>query len=677
MLICGSWCYNNYKINFLTSRLPHYTHNRGARVIAGVDMDYGFVKVAAAVPELKVAGCGFNTGKIIEMIREAEAASVQLMVFPELSLTAYTCGDLFQQHLLLQEALAGLSQAVESTRSLKILVMVGLPLFVDNQLFNCAAVLQNGEILGIVPKTYIPSYKEFYEERWFASGNNARSTSVELFEKEIPFGTDLLFEARGQYNVCFGIEICEDLWAPIPPSSYQAIAGATILFNLSASNEIIGKYEYRRELVSQQSGKCVAGYVYTSSGVDESTTDVVYGGHALIAENGGLLSESERFLREGHMIVSEIDVQRLLNDRIKNTSFMEGIPVRSYRKIGFKLGAMQVGLLTRHIDPHPFVPSDEAARDSRCKEIFAIQTAGLAKRMAHTGIKNAVVGISGGLDSTLALIVTAKTFDMLGIPRENITAVTMPGFGTTDTTYENALQLIKSFKAELREINIKQACMQHFEDIGHDPSIHDVTYENVQARERTQILMDIANKQSGLVIGTGDLSELALGWCTYNGDHMSMYSVNCSIPKTLVRYLVRWAADHVTEKSTAEVLQRILDTPITPELLPPDEKGEIQQKTEDIIGPYELHDFFLYHTLRYGAPPVKLLFLAQKAFSRDYDAETIKGWLKVFYRRFFSQQFKRSCLPDGPKVGTISLSPRGDWRMPSDATAELWLKELQ
>ena len=649
----------------------------GTRVITGEDMDYGFVKVAAAVPELKVAGCGFNTGKIIEMIREAEAADVQLMVFPELSLTAYTCGDLFQQQLLLQEALNGLSQAIESTRSLKILVMVGLPLFVDNQLFNCAAVLQNGEILGIVPKTYIPGYKEFYEERWFASGNNARSTSVELFEKEIPFGTDLLFEASGQYNVCFGIEICEDLWAPIPPSSYQAIAGATILFNLSASNEIIGKYEYRRELISQQSGKCVAGYVYTSCGVDESTTDVVYGGHALIAENGGLLSESERFLRERHMIVSEIDVQRLLNDRIKNTSFMEGIPARSYRKIGFKLGAMQTGSLTRHVDPHPFVPSDEAARDIRCKEIFAIQTAGLAKRMAHTGIRNAVVGISGGLDSTLALIVTAKTFDMLGIPRENITAVTMPGFGTTDTTYENALQLIKSFKAEFREINIKQACIQHFEDIGHDPSIHDVTYENVQARERTQILMDIANKQSGLVIGTGDLSELALGWCTYNGDHMSMYSVNCSIPKTLVKYLVRWAADHVTEKVTAEVLQRILDTPITPELLPPDEKGGIQQKTEELIGPYELHDFFLYHTLRYGATPLKLLFLAQKAFSRDYGPETIKDWLKVFYKRFFSQQFKRSCLPDGPKVGTISLSPRGDWRMPSDATAELWLKELE
>lgn len=639
-------------------------------------MDYGFVKVAAAVPELKVAGCGFNTNKIIDTIKEAEEVGVQLAVFPELSLTAYTCGDLFQQQLLLQEALTGLSLVADSTRFLNILAIVGLPILVDNQLFNCAAVLQNGEILGIVPKTYIPGYKEFYEERWFASGNNAKSTSIELSGKEIPFGTDLLFEAQGQYNVCFGIEICEDLWAPVPPSSYQAIAGATILFNLSASNEIIGKYEYRRELVRQQSGKCVAGYVYTSSGVDESTTDVVYGGHALIAENGGLLCESERFLRKGHMIINEIDVQRLLNDRVKNTSFMEGIPARSYRKVGFKLSAVQTETLTRHIDPHPFVPSDEMVRDIRCKEIFAIQTAGLAKRMTHTGMKNAVVGISGGLDSTLALIVMAKTFDMLGIPRENITAVTMPGFGTTDTTYENALQLIKSFKAELREINIKQACMRHFEDIGHDPSIHDVTYENVQARERTQILMDIANKQNGLVIGTGDLSELALGWCTYNGDHMSMYSVNCSIPKTLVKYLVRWAADNVAEKAAAEVLLRILDTPITPELLPPDEKGNIQQKTEDIIGPYELHDFFLYHTLRYGAQPLKVLFLAKLAYEGSYDATTIKAWLKVFYRRFFSQQFKRSCLPDGPKVGTISLSPRGDWRMPSDATAELWLREL-
>ncbi|MEN6316952.1 MAG: NAD(+) synthase [Clostridiaceae bacterium] len=640
-------------------------------------MDYGFIKVAAAVPELKIADCIFNAEKIVEMLKEAEESGVQIVVFPELSLTAYTCGDLFQQQLLLQEAINGLRKVAESTRSFNVLAIVGMPLLVDNQLFNCAAVVQEGRILGIVPKTYIPGYKEFYEERWFASGNHAKISEAELFGERIPFGTDLLFEAKSQYNICFGVEICEDLWAPIPPSSYQAIAGAALIFNLSASNEIIGKYEYRRELVFQQSGKCIAGYIYTSSGVDESTTDVVYGGHALIAENGGLLKESERFLRKGHMVMSEIDVQKLQNDRIKDTSFMEGILTRSFRKISFNLNEMQNELLTRHIEPQPFVPSNGNVRDVRCKEIFSIQTAGLARRMAHTGMKKAIVGISGGLDSTLALIVTAKTFDILDIPRENIIAVTMPGFGTTDTTYGNAVQLIRSIKAEFREINIKQACLQHFEDIGHDSSIHDVTYENVQARERMQIMMDIANKQSALVIGTGDLSELALGWCTYNGDHMSMYSVNCSIPKTLIKYLVRWAADNMTEKAAAEVLLRILDTPITPELLPPDKMGKIQQKTEDIIGPYELHDFFLYHTLRYGASPAKVLFLAEQAFKGSYDLNTIKSWLKIFYKRFFQQQFKRSCLPDGPKVGTISLSPRGDWRMPSDASAQMWLKELE
>lgn len=639
--------------------------------------DYGFVRAAAAVPRLKVADCGFNAAEIIEMIKEAESGGAQIVVFPELSLTAYSCGDLFQQELLLAGALDGMRKVLESTAQLDIAAIVGLPLRLDNQLFNCAAVIQNGEILGIVPKTFIPGYKEFYEERWFTSGKNAVTALAELFGQQIPFGTDLLFEANGRYPVCFSVEICEDLWVPVPPSSYQAVSGATIIFNLSASNEIIGKYEYRRELVRQQSGKCVAGYIYTSSGIDESTTDIVYGGHALIAENGSLLCESQRFLRKGHIIFSEIDVQRLLNDRSKNTSFMEGDSDRRCRRISFKLAGTGDGTLIRRTDPYPFVPSDNAARDKRCEEIFAIQTAGLAKRLEHTGIKSAAVGISGGLDSTLALIVTARTFDMLEIPRENIIAATMPGFGTTDVTYENALQLIKAMKTGFREIDIKEACLKHFEDIGHDSSIHDVTYENVQARERTQILMDIANKYKGLVIGTGDLSELALGWSTYNGDHMSMYSVNCGIPKTLVKYLVRWAADNVTEKASAEVLRRILDTPITPELLPPDENGKIQQKTEDIIGPYELHDFFLYHTVRYGAPPAKVLFLAEQAFRGRHGAVYIKAWLKVFYKRFFSQQFKRSCLPDGPKVGTISLSPRGDWRMPSDASAELWLGELE
>jgi NAD+ synthase (glutamine-hydrolysing) len=640
-------------------------------------MDHGFIRVAAAVPELKVAGCGYNTGKIIDMIKEATKAGVQVIVFPELSLTAYTCADLFQQRLLLKGALEGLKRAAESTKRLGIAAIVGLPVFADNQLFNCAAVIQDGRVLGIVPKTYIPGYGEFYEERWFASGKDVKSSSLDLWGSQVPFGTDLLFEAKGKSNVCFGVEICEDLWAPIPPSSYQAVAGAVMIFNLSASNELIGKHEYRRELIRQQSGKCIAGYIYASSGVNESTTDLVFGGYAMIAENGGVLEESERFLRSGHITMTEIDVQKLENDRIRNTSYMSGDDSRSFRRIPFGLYDRKTDELKRRVDPHPFVPSNEAERDIRCKEIFSIQTAGLGKRLSHTGVKNAVIGISGGLDSTLALIVTAKTFDLLGIPRKNITAITMPGFGTTDATYNNSLQLIKSFGAEAREINIKESCLQHFKDIGHDADIHDVTYENVQARERTQILMDIANKQGGIVVGTGDLSELALGWCTYNGDHMSMYSVNCGIPKTLVKYLVKWAKDNVADEETAQVLQRILDTPITPELLPPDTSGKIQQKTEDIVGPYELHDFFLYHALRYGAEPSKVLFLAKQAFKGVYDDETINKWLVKFYKRFFSQQFKRSCLPDGPKVGTISLSPRGDWRMPSDASAEEWLKEIE
>jgi len=668
-------------------------------------MKYGFVKVAAAVPELKVAACSYNTEKIAGMIRDAENAGAEIVVFPELSITAYTCGDLLQQDKLLRAAVDGLGRLAAATKGLKITAIAGLPLMVDNQLFNCAAVLQNGEILGIVPKTYIPGYSEFYEERWFAPGRNAHSDSVELFGKKVPFGTDLLFVSCNSgtvtqdstQQVCFGIEICEDLWNPVPPSAYLATAGASVIFNLSASNELIGKAEYRKELVKSQSARCISGYVYVSSGVNESTTDVVFGGHALIAENGTVLCESERFLRRGHMLISEIDVQRLQNYRIKNTSFMDGVDGRSFRKIPFRLfdeaadtansdyadkkcadaiAELRAFRLTRYIDPYPFVPSDKKERDRRCSEILAIQTAGLAKRLEHTGARKAVIGISGGLDSTLALIVTAKTFDLLNIPRENILAITMPGFGTTDTTYENAVQLIRSFGAEFREINIKKACLQHFEDIGHDPAVHDITYENVQARERTQILMDLANKLNGIVVGTGDLSELALGWCTYNGDHMAMYSVNCGVPKTLIRHLVQWAADSMADRTTAEVLRRILDTPISPELLPPDDQGKIKQKTEDVVGPYELHDFFLYHMIRCGASPRKVLFLAEHAFEGKYDVQTIRSWLRIFIKRFFSQQFKRSCLPDGPKVGTISLSPRGDWRMPSDASADNWLNEL-
>ncbi|HEY8349116.1 MAG TPA: NAD(+) synthase [Clostridiales bacterium] len=639
-------------------------------------MKHGFVRVAAAVPELKVGACSYNTGKISEMIREAENAGVEIIVFPELSITAYTCADLFQQDRLLRSALDGLEKIARLTGDMKIVVIAGLPLLLDNQLFDCAAVIQGGEILGVIPKTYIPGYSEFYEERWFASARNAQSDHIELLGRKVPFGTDLLFVSQDSGAACFGVEICEDLWIPVPPSSYLAAAGAAVIFNLSASNEVIGKTEYRRDLVRMQSGRCIAGYVYASSGVHESTTDVVFGGHALIAENGGVLCESERFRRDSHMIMTELDIQRLMNNRIKNTSYMDGVSRQSFRKIPFTLYRNDDLKLTRHVDPHPFIPADKQGRDERCREIFAIQTAGLAKRLEHTGIEKAVIGISGGLDSTLAMMVTAKAFDMLRLPRKNILAITMPGFGTTDITHDNAVRLINSLGAEFREINIVKACMQHFEDIGHDPSIHDVTYENVQARERTQILMDVANKINGLVIGTGDLSELALGWCTYNGDHMSMYAVNCGIPKTLVRHLVRYVAESTDDTAVSDVLLKILDTPVTPELLPPDKNGEIRQKTEDIIGPYELHDFFIYHMLRYGASPAKILYLAEHAFEGRYDTHTILTWLKVFIRRFFSQQFKRSCLPDGPKVGTISLSPRGDWRMPSDVSAEEWLREL-
>ncbi|HHW47925.1 MAG TPA: NAD(+) synthase [Clostridiaceae bacterium] len=643
-------------------------------------MSFGFVRVAAAVPRIKVADCEYNAANIINIIRKAEAKGIQIIVFPELSITAYTCGDLFHQEALLKGAEAQLSNILESTKDTSLFAVLGMPVYSDNQLFNCGVAIQGGKILGVVPKTYLPGYNEFYEERWFATGQKASSDTVFLCGQQVPFGSDLLFEADPDSRVCLGIEICEDLWAPISPSSYQAVSGATVLLNLSASNDIVGKCIYRRELARNQSAKCIAAYIYSSSGIDESTTDVVFGGHALICENGEIIAESERFIRDEQLIYTEIDVERLVNDRFKNTVFMEGPERKKFRKIVFKLNELkdvESGNIARYINPHPFVPSDESVRNERCREIFAIQTAGLAKRLEHTGTKHAVIGISGGLDSTLALLVTAKTFDLLDFSRKNIIAITMPGFGTTDETYKNAHKLMESLNVSIREINIKEACLQHFRDIGHDVDVHDVTYENVQARERTQILMDVANKVGGLVIGTGDLSEMALGWSTYNGDHMSMYSVNCGIPKTLVRYLVKWAVDNVADKSTAEVLRRILETPITPELLPPGKGGKINQKTEEIIGPYELHDFFLYHMVRYGAPPKKILFLASYAFRDKYSKDTIKKWLKVFYKRFFSQQFKRSCIPDGPKVGTISLSPRGDWRMPSDAESRLWIRELE
>ncbi|MDP4092093.1 MAG: NAD(+) synthase [Bacillota bacterium] len=640
-------------------------------------MSYGFVRAAAAVPSLKVGDLSYNADAIKKLIKQAAEKGAQFIIFPELCITSYTCADLFQQQILLKGAETHLQDIMEATQSCDTVVIAGLPVYSAGQLYNCAVVLQSGNILGVVPKTYIPGYGEFYEQRWFASGLDNKDDSVNICGKNVPFGVDLVFQDEKDDRICFGIEICEDLWVPIPPSSRQALSGAVLLFNLSASNEIIGKYEYRRELVRQQSAKCFAGYIYTSSGINESTTDIVFGGHAIISEYGNILEESERFRNDDQLIIGDIDIERLISDRIKNTSFMEPEKGTAFRKIKFRIKELVVSDFYRNVDAHPFVPSNPDSRDKRCSEIFAIQTSGLGKRFNHTHSKYAVIGISGGLDSTLALLVTAKAFDRLGLPRENIIAVTMPGFGTTDETYKNAVTLIKTTGASLREINIKDACMQHFKDIGHDPRIHDVTYENVQARERTQILMDLANKMGGLVIGTGDLSELAMGWCTYNGDHMSMYAVNCSVPKTLVKYLVQWAADNMVDEETKKVLYKILNTPISPELLPPDSNGDINQKTEDIIGPYELHDFFLYNAVRNCYEPGKILFLAMKAFEGNYDKAEIKKWLNVFYKRFFSQQFKRSCIPDGPKVGSVSLSPRGDWRMPSDAEAALWLEDIE
>jgi NAD+ synthase (glutamine-hydrolysing) len=632
---------------------------------------YGYVRVAAAVPEMKVADCVFNTGKILEIMAEAAEKQCYITVFPELCITGYTCGDLFRQSILIDSALNSLHELSKASCKWDNVFIVGLPLLIKNRLYNCAAVIQKGQIKGIVPKACIPNNNEFYEKRWFREGGDLDTDYVSIFGEDIPCGLDLIFEDGEYSQLCFAIEICEDLWIPIPPSSKKALDGASIICNLSASNEIIGKHEYREMLVKSQSGRCIAGYLYSSSGVGESTTDLVFGGHAIIAENGIVLAQSERFRMESQLIVSEIDIQKLIHDRMNKSTFM---PSGSNNRI-VKLNPCRQNIetLNREIEKHPFVPSNPKTCDERCAEIFRIQVSGLVKRLKHTGTKKAVIGVSGGLDSTLALLVVARAFDLLQLPRKDIIAVTMPGFGTTEQTYRNAVNLIKAIGADYHEINIEAACMQHFRDIGHDPENHDITYENVQARERTQILMDLANKENGLVIGTGDLSELALGWCTYNGDHMSMYSVNCGVPKTLVKHLVRWAAENTDDSAVAEVLRCVIDTPVTPELLPSG-NGEIVQKTEDIIGPYELHDFFIYHMLRYGAEPEKILFLAKNAFCGEYDEEKISDTMKIFYKRFFSQQFKRSCVPDGPKVGTISLSPRGDWRMPSDASAQIWLK---
>lgn len=633
-------------------------------------MKNGFIKVAALTPKVKVADPKYNKERICELIDIAQQSGVKVMVFPELCITGYTCSDLFYQELLLEEARKALIEIAEYTEKVEGIVFVGLPLEYNAKLYNVAAAISGGQILGLVPKVHIPNYNEFYECRHFAKGME-EPMPVRLDDDHVvPMGTHILFGCRQMPGLKIGVEICEDLWTPNPPSIEHAMAGATLIVNLSASDETTGKDTYRRNLVSGQSARLICGYVYASAGDGESTQDVVYSGHNLIAENGTILAESERFSNES--IYSEVDIQRLNEERRRMSTY--GTVDTVYMKVEFSLKEEWTAL-TRFVDPAPFVPGKKADRDKRCEEIFMIQAMGLKKRLEHTNSQAAVVGISGGLDSTLALLVTAKAFDLLGKDHKGIVAVTMPGFGTTDRTYDNAVSLIHSLGATFKEVNIVDSVRVHFRDIGQEESVHDVTYENGQARERTQILMDIANKLGGMVIGTGDMSELALGWATYNGDHMSMYGVNSSVPKTLVRHLVRYYADTCEDEELQRVLPDVLDTPVSPELLPP-EDGKISQKTEDIVGPYELHDFFLYYVLRFACTPKKIYRLAKYAFAGTYSDEMIRKWLKTFYRRFFSQQFKRSCLPDGPKVGTVAVSPRGDLRMPSDACSRIWMDEL-
>ena len=639
------------------------------------DMNYGFVKVAAAIPRVSISDCKFNANQIENLIAIAEKKNVQIISFPELCITGYTCADLLPQQFLLEEAEIALLQILHNTSHLDIVSVLGMPMAVNSIMLNTAVVIHRGKILGIVPKTYLPNYKEFYEQRWFAPARVLTEKQTRICGQLVPIGTNLLFEA---FNVTLGIEICEDLWATIPPSSYLTLQGAEIIFNMSADNEGIGKHNYLLSLISQQSARCLCGYVFSSCGFGESTTDVVFAGNGLIFENGTLLKRSERFSLEEQLVITEIDVEHLRTERRINTTYAANrgnIKVDDPIRIPVETKKKEIEI-TRTIYPHPFVPYGPELAE-RCKEVFSIQIAGLAKRLMHTHVQTAVIGISGGLDSTLALLVCIKTFDKLNLPRKNIIGITMPGFGTTDRTYNNALSLMKALGITIREISIKDACIQHFKDIEHDINVHDATYENAQARERTQILMDIANQTNGLVVGTGDLSELALGWATYNGDHMSMYGVNASVPKTLVRYLVQWVAENEMENETKSTLLDIVDTPISPELTPANEDGEINQKTEDLVGPYELHDFFMYYFLKFGFRPTKIFFLAQKAFQKKYGNETIKKWLYTFFRRFFNQQFKRSCMPDGPKTGSISLSPRGDWRMPSDASSAAWLHEIE
>ncbi|WP_455714015.1 NAD(+) synthase [Anaerosporobacter sp.] len=641
-------------------------------------MRHGFVKVAAATPMVKVADTAYNTEQIIELINKAAKENVRVLVFPELCITGYTCGDLFLQNALLTAAKESLIKIVRATKNLNMVVAVGLPVMKLGNLYNVAAVIFDDKLLGMVPKINIPNYSEFYEARYFGRGNGKVEYIDILEEKQIPFGSNLLFRCKDMQDLVIAAEICEDIWVPIPPSSNHALAGATILVNLSASNETTGKDIYRRALVSSQSASTMSTYIYASAGEGESTSDVVFSGHNIIAENGTILKEAPRFTND--LTITEVDIQKVVSERRRMSTFCTSND-ENYTFVDFAYAdhIYQDRLettLTRTFDKTPFVPSNKDQRDKRCEEILNIQALGLKKRLMHICCKNTVVGISGGLDSTLALLVMAKAYDMMGLDRSNMIAVTMPCFGTTDRTYNNAVTLTNKLGATLREIPIKDAVLQHFHDIGHDVNVHDITYENAQARERTKILMNVANQVNGIVVGTGDMSELALGWATYNGDHMSMYGVNCSVPKTLVRYLVAYYAETLEDKGLQEVLLDVLDTPVSPELLPPKE-GEISQKTEDLVGPYELHDFFLYYVMRFGFTPSKIFRMARIAFNGQYEDAIIYKWLNTFYRRFFSQQFKRNCLPDGPKVGSVAVSPRGDLRMPSDASNAVWMKDLE
>ena len=635
-------------------------------------MKSGFLKVCAVSPRVTVAGVQSNLNAALQKIEKANKNKVQILVFPELFLSGYTCGDLFLQTALQDACKSALTAVCRATENSALVVVIGLPLKFGTSLYNCAAVVQNGMVVAVIPKTCIPNYNEYYEKRWFASGDGVNGT-IKLNGQEVPFGQTLI---RLSDDAVLGVEICEDLWTPSTPGTSLALSGANIIVNLSASNEVVTKNDYRKNLICMQSAKDFCAYIYASAGVGESTTDLVFSGACTVAENGALLSEGERFAFNGSMAEAFIDIEKLNAERAHNTSFTDAA-----KKLKEKLSEVSTPVevsdleyneVNRSFDPHPFVPSDSAEKDERCREILSIQSHALAKRMSHIGAKKAIIGISGGLDSTLALLVTARALKILNLPNENMICVTMPGFGTTDRTYQNAVDLIHAFGATFLEISIRNAARGHMADIGHDESVHDITYENTQARERTQILMDLANKHGAVLVGTGDLSELALGWCTYNADHMSMYGVNAGVPKTLVRHLVRNEAQQLPEE-ISKILNDILDTPVSPELLPPDENGNIQQKTEETLGPYEVHDFYLYHFLRFGARPEKLLFMASRAFAGIYSEEQLKNWLKLFVRRFFTNQFKRSCLPDGPKVGSVSLSPRGDWRMPSDADCSVWL----